>query len=76
MHHTIITIDLASIGNLDPATVARFVDQFMYLFEDDETLSETGIVDSLDEWKVRVHQEHNGVVSAVPGWTTPEGERA
>lgn len=75
MHHTIVTIDLASMGMLNPAAVAEFMDQFMFLFETDEALNQIGIVDALDDWKVRVHQEHNGNITPVPGYTTPQGVR-
>jgi len=68
MHHTIITIDIASMGFGDPTALLHRIDDLI-------AYSPAGAQLDPDEWKVRVHREHNGVHSAVPGWTTPEGVR-
>jgi len=67
MHHTIITIDIATIGRLHPSDVAALLRQWDADLDNGEL--------ALEDWKVRVHQEHNGVITPVPGYTTPQGER-
>lgn len=63
MQHTIITIDIASYGKIDPSKVGDLA----MAINDDVWQSKAG--DEADEWKITVKQvASDGSVTDVPGW--------
>ena len=63
-HHTIITIDIATFSKGDPRALLERINDLI-------GHSPAAVTLDIDEWKVEVIQDNNGVLTPVPGWRAP-----